>query len=109
MGTGLANLSLEAIDRSLAADSLVEFTRQAWSIIEPTTQLRFNWHHEVICEYLEGVVDGAIRRLLINVLSALGQVNPCQHHVSELAVGEASLQPAGVRLLFCRALYRPEH
>jgi predicted phage terminase large subunit-like protein len=73
MGTGAPNLSLEAIDRSLAADSLAEFVRQAWSLIEPTTPLLFNWHHEVICEFLEGVAGGDIRRLLINVSPRSGK------------------------------------
>jgi hypothetical protein len=60
-------LSLESIDRSLAADSLAAFVEQSWPLIEPMTPLRWNWHLDAICEYLEGVVGGDIRRLLINV------------------------------------------
>src|SRR5689334_6272955 len=61
------NLSLDAIDRSLAADSLAEFVRQAWPLLEPTTPLQWNWSHEAICEYLEAVAGGDIRRLIINI------------------------------------------
>jgi predicted phage terminase large subunit-like protein len=64
---GLLDLSLEALDKSLAADSLAEFVRQAWPLIEPTTPLQWNWHLDVICEYLEAVAGGEIRRLIVNV------------------------------------------
>jgi predicted phage terminase large subunit-like protein len=67
------NLSLEAIDRSLAADSLAEFVRQAWPVVEPVTPLCWNWHLDVVCEYLEGVAGGDIRRLLINVCPRSGK------------------------------------
>jgi predicted phage terminase large subunit-like protein len=60
-------LSLEAIDRSLAADSLAEFVRQAWPLIEPTTPRQWNWHLDAICEYLEALFGGDVRRLLINM------------------------------------------
>jgi predicted phage terminase large subunit-like protein len=73
MATGLPDLSLEAIDRSLAADNLASFVRQAWPIIEPTTPLLFNFHHEAICEHLEAVAGGDIRRLLINVAPRSGK------------------------------------
>jgi hypothetical protein len=47
-------LSLETLDRSVAADSLAEFVRQAWPLIEPTTPLRWNWQLDVISDYLGG-------------------------------------------------------
>jgi predicted phage terminase large subunit-like protein len=67
------NLSLEALDRSLAADSLAEFVRQAWPLIEPETPLRWSWHLDAVCEYLEAVAGGDIRRLLINVCPRSGK------------------------------------
>src|SRR5689334_20524151 len=67
MGMGQLNLSLEAIDRSLAADSLAEFVKQAWSTVEPSTVYRHNWHLDALCEYLEAVADGQIRRLIVNI------------------------------------------
>lgn len=47
--------------------SLAEFVRGAWPIIEPGTPLVWNWHLDAICEHLEAVTDGRIRRLLINI------------------------------------------
>ncbi|MBV9017502.1 MAG: hypothetical protein JO058_17790, partial [Alphaproteobacteria bacterium] len=67
MATARLNLSLEALDKSLASDSLAEFVRQAWPLIEPMTPLRWNWHLDAVCEYLEAVAGGDIRRLIINV------------------------------------------
>ncbi len=48
-------LDLQLIDLSLAQDSLAQFVKQAWSIIEPATPIVWNWHLDVICEYLEAV------------------------------------------------------
>jgi predicted phage terminase large subunit-like protein len=67
------SLSLEAIDRSLAADSLAEFVHQAWPLIEPITPLRWNWHLDALCEYLESVAAGDILRLLINISPRSGK------------------------------------
>jgi hypothetical protein len=66
-------LSLEAIDRSLAADSLAEFVRQAWPLIEPTTPLSWNYHIDIIAEYLEAVAGGDIRRLIVNICPRSGK------------------------------------
>jgi hypothetical protein len=61
-------LNRDLIDRSLAQDSFAEFVRQAWHIVEPATPLVWNWHLEVLCEYLEATaVDGGITRLIVNI------------------------------------------
>src|SRR5689334_13672504 len=57
---------LQLIDSTLAKRSLVEFVRQAWPILEPRPKLAWNWHLDLICEYLEQVSAGAISRLAIN-------------------------------------------
>lgn len=46
---------------------LLTFFKQAWDVLEPGRELSLNWHQELICEYLELVASGEIRRLLINV------------------------------------------
>ena len=46
---------------------MAEFTRQAWPIIEPATELQWNWHIDCISEYLEAVTFGEIRRLVVNI------------------------------------------
>ena len=48
-------------------NSLATFTQTFWPIIEPSTKLYWNWHHDVICDALEKVTRGEITRLLINV------------------------------------------
>ena len=94
------NLSLEAIDRSLAADSLAEFVNQAWPLIEPDTSLRWNWHLDAVCEYLEAVAGGDIRRLLINV-PEVRQIDSHLDYVPVLAVGPSTQLAPCVRILFC--------
>lgn len=57
----------KAILKSLAEDSLHEFVRQAWHLVEPDTKFRDNWHLVAICDHLQAVSEGKISRLLINV------------------------------------------
>lgn len=47
--------------------SLASFTKKSWEILEPATPLQWNWHHDLICEYLEACELGQIRRLIINM------------------------------------------
>lgn len=50
-----------------AKRSLSEYTKQAWEVIEPATVYKHNWHIDAICEHLEAVTHGQIKRLLINM------------------------------------------
>lgn len=50
----------------LAQRSLKKFVEFAWPWIEPR-EFRDNWHIDVICEHLEAINRGDIRRLLINI------------------------------------------
>lgn len=50
-----------------AETSLMAFTEQAFSIVEPGIKFRGNWHLNVICEHLEAVSLGEINNLLINI------------------------------------------
>lgn len=54
-------------DRRLAEGSLYEFLKQAWHVVEPGVVFVDSWHIRVICEHLEVVTRGDIRRLLINM------------------------------------------
>lgn len=58
---------LEGVQTELAYRSLHEFVRQAWHILEPATPFMDNWHIGAICEHLEAVARGDMRRLLINI------------------------------------------
>ena len=56
------------IEGVMCERSLEEFTRAAWPIIEPGTELKWNWHLSTICGYLEAFHRGEIeRRLIINI------------------------------------------
>ncbi|NDE18519.1 hypothetical protein EBZ80_26795, partial [bacterium] len=54
-------------DRRAASGSLYEFVRQAWPIVEPGIQFIASWHIEAICEHLEAISAGELRKLLINI------------------------------------------
>ena len=61
------------ISRAECEESLVEFIRQAWHVIEPGAPYIHGWHIDFICEHLEAItfeveVDGKpYNRLLVNV------------------------------------------
>jgi predicted phage terminase large subunit-like protein len=59
----LANGVLEPAPRM----PLRQFVEQAWPILEPESLFIPNWHIDAICAHLEAVIDGRIRRLVINV------------------------------------------
>jgi predicted phage terminase large subunit-like protein len=46
---------------------LSRFIRESWPILEPATEFVHGWHIDVMCEHLEAVTAGEIRRLIINV------------------------------------------
>lgn len=47
--------------------SLHEFVKEAWPLLEPEQPFSDNWHIRLICDHLEAVTAGQITRLLINV------------------------------------------
>lgn len=59
--------ALDELYRAASARSLLEFTRIMWHVIEPVTPLVTGRAMEVMCEHLEAVSHGQIRRLIINV------------------------------------------
>jgi predicted phage terminase large subunit-like protein len=54
-------------ETELCRRSLVHFAQRAWHILEPSTDLKWGWALDAICEHLEAVTHGNIRRLLMNV------------------------------------------
>lgn len=59
-------IKLERLRRAAEA-SLYEFVKQSWDTVEPGIPFVPSWHIEAICEHLEAVSSGDIRRLLINI------------------------------------------
>lgn len=51
----------------VAEASLAEFAKQAWHVLEPSTELKWGWALNAICLHLQAVSDGDITRLLMNV------------------------------------------
>lgn len=47
--------------------SLKEFTKSSWPTIEPGRDFHDNWHIDAISEHLQAVVEGDIKRLIINI------------------------------------------
>lgn len=44
------------------------FVKEAWSIVEPSTDLKWSWHMDAICDHLEAISRGKLHpRLIINV------------------------------------------
>lgn len=56
-----------AIDRELSSRSLADFVKLAWKQLEPENPYVHGWHIDAVCEHLEAVTNGDIKRLLINV------------------------------------------
>lgn len=63
----LSKSDLLAVERELCSRSLAQFTQRSWHVLEPSTPLKWGWALDAICEHLEAVTSGQIRRLLMNV------------------------------------------
>lgn len=48
---------LLAVRRDLCTRSLAEFFRAGWHVLEPTTPLEWNWHHDAICDHVQAVIE----------------------------------------------------
>lgn len=69
LATALANpaVARQQLDKYDAEDSLEAYIRQAWHVLEPGRVFKSGWAISQICEHLEAVHHGQIKRLLINV------------------------------------------
>lgn len=54
------------LDRTESEESLYVFLKTAWPYMDPGKWID-GWHLDAICEHLQAVVDGQIRRLIINL------------------------------------------
>ncbi|MGB5811739.1 MAG: phage terminase large subunit [Polyangiales bacterium] len=59
--------SLRALDAVDAEGSLRDYVKVVWPVIEPGSQYIPGWPVDAICEHLEAVTAGQIKRLVINV------------------------------------------
>lgn len=60
---------IRQLANTLKTDNLTlsQFVAQSWGILEPGKPMLWNWHIDLICEYLELVTAGDIQQLLINI------------------------------------------
>ena len=63
----LYNQTMILIDRQVCGNSLHEFVKAAWHVIEPGVPYVDGPHIQAICEHLQAITDGEIRFLLINI------------------------------------------
>jgi len=56
-----------AAEREYCRRKLSNYIRRAWHVIEPVQPYSHGWHIDAICEHLEAVSDGHIKRLMIAV------------------------------------------
>ena len=47
--------------------SLKDFTKNSWQAIEPGRDFYDNWHIDAVSDHLQAVVEGDIKRLIINI------------------------------------------
>ena len=64
---------IDALKASLAKDSLVDFIEQAWPLVEPEADLYWNWHLDEVCDVLEAVTRGDLKRVIFNVPPGTGK------------------------------------
>lgn len=67
---------IQAIDRGEYEDSLYLFLRTAWKHIDPAPWTD-GWPIEAIAEHLQAIVDGDIKRLVINLPPRMGKSSIC--------------------------------
>lgn len=62
------------LDRVDCEESLYTFLKAAWRYIDPASW-KDSWAVDAICEHLQAVVDGQIKRLIINCPPRIGKSN----------------------------------
>ena len=59
--------TLIELDRAIAQRSFAEFCKMAWHVLEPATPIAWGWALDAMCDHLQAVHEGKIKRLLMNV------------------------------------------
>lgn len=55
------------LEASICQDSLFQFVKMSWHIVEPDVEFVDGWHIHAICDYLEAVYNNRIGDMIINV------------------------------------------
>lgn len=63
--------SRRTLDRLMLAEqcrrSFSAFVREFWPVVEPGVELVWGWHLDAICDHLQAVTEGRIRKLMIAI------------------------------------------
>jgi len=101
-----ASIDVEAqlldLDRADCEESLYFFLKSAWKYIDPAPWMD-SWAVDAICEHLQAVVDGQIKRLIINVQPRIGKSNTVSVALPAWIWAQPVMSPTsgpGVPLLF---------
>lgn len=63
----LLGVGSDEVVAELCRRRLGRFIEEAWPLVEPSVPYSSGWHIDTICEHLEAVSAGELRRLLINI------------------------------------------
>jgi predicted phage terminase large subunit-like protein len=67
IASSLRSIPVDTLKAALAKRSLKDFIMQTWHLVEPSVELSWNWHHDVLCDLLESVTRGELKRVVINI------------------------------------------
>lgn len=67
-----AKAQISYIQKIKSERSFYEFVKYAWSVIDPSTFVD-GWHIKAICDHLQAVHEGKIKRLIINIPPRAGK------------------------------------
>ena len=60
-------LALRDKEAQKCKESFAYFVKQAWPYVNNSPELNWSWHMDVVCEHLEAVWQGDIKRLIVDV------------------------------------------
>ena len=63
----IVDASNNLIERKILSQKLSPFVKKVFQTLRPADEYLHNWHIDLICEYLEAVTFGHLRRLIINI------------------------------------------
>lgn len=93
------------IDRADCEESLYQFLRSGWRQIDPSPW-KDGWPIEAVAEHLQAVVDGHIRRLIINIPPRMGKSSITSVALPAWCWAQSELSPtSGPGVQFLHASY----
>lgn len=58
---------IDALDKVEAKDSLIDFIKILWPVLEPGREFKSGWALDCMADHLQAISNGQIKRLLINI------------------------------------------